>query len=101
MFGQERGDALDSILLNIEKTVSGEPAYPTIESRAAHLLYFVIKDHPLNDGNKRTGSLLFPGLPASEQRAARVHRPSAILRHGPRGPQRCFSTRARPRTRTS
>jgi prophage maintenance system killer protein len=59
MFGQERGDALESVLLNIEQTFGGEPLYPTIESRAAHLLYFVIKDHPLSDGNKRTGSLLF------------------------------------------
>lgn len=59
LFGQERGDALESILLNIEQTWSGEPLYPTVESRAAHLLYFVIKDHPLSDGNKRTASLLF------------------------------------------
>ena len=59
IFGQERGDALESILGNIEQTWGGEPLYPTIESRAAHLLYFVIKDHPLSDGNKRTASLLF------------------------------------------
>jgi prophage maintenance system killer protein len=59
MFGQERGDSLESILLQLDQTVFGEPAYPTIESRAAHLLYFVIKDHPLSDGNKRTASLLF------------------------------------------
>lgn len=59
MFGQERDDALESILLNLEQTWDGEPLYPTIEARAAHLLYFVIKDHPLSDGNKRTGSLLF------------------------------------------
>ena len=59
MFGQERGDALESLLLNIEQTWGGEALYPTIESRAAHLLYFVIKDHPLSDGNKRTASLLF------------------------------------------
>jgi prophage maintenance system killer protein len=59
MFGQERGDALESALLNIEQTWGGEALYPTVESRAAHLLYFVIKDHPLSDGNKRTGSLLF------------------------------------------
>jgi len=38
MYGQERGDALESILLNIEQTWSGEALYPTIESRAAHLL---------------------------------------------------------------
>jgi prophage maintenance system killer protein len=59
IFGQERGDALESALLNIEQTWDGEALYPTTESRAAHLLYFVIKDHPLSDGNKRTGSLLF------------------------------------------
>ncbi len=59
LFGQERGDALESILLNIEQTWGGKSLYPTIESRAAHLLYFVIKDHPLSDGNKRTASLLF------------------------------------------
>jgi prophage maintenance system killer protein len=59
LFGQERGDALESILLNIEQTWGGEALYPTIESRAAHLLYFVIKNHPLTDGNKRTASLLF------------------------------------------
>jgi prophage maintenance system killer protein len=59
MFGHERGDALESVLSNIEQTWDGKALYPTIESRAAHLLYFVIKDHPLLDGNKRTGSLLF------------------------------------------
>jgi len=59
LFGQERNDTLGSILLNIEQTWDGRPLYPTIESRAAHLLYFVIKDHPLADGNKRSGSLLF------------------------------------------
>ena len=59
LFGHERGDALESVLLNIEQTWGGVALYPTVESRAAHLLYFVIKDHPLTDGNKRTGALLF------------------------------------------
>ncbi|MHB1475355.1 MAG: RhuM family protein [Dermatophilaceae bacterium] len=59
LLGQERGDALESILAGLEQTWGGDPLYPTIESRAAHLLYFVIKDHPLIDGNKRSGSLLF------------------------------------------
>jgi len=39
--------------------VFGEPAYPTIESKAAHLLYFVVKNHPFIDGNKRSGAFLF------------------------------------------
>lgn len=59
LFGQERGDALESILGNLEQSVFGEPAYPSIESKAAHLLYFVIKNHPLSDGNKRSAALLF------------------------------------------
>ena len=59
LFGQERGDGLVSILNNIAQTVFGESAYPTVEDKAAHLLYFIIKDHPLSDGNKRTAALLF------------------------------------------
>ena len=37
----------------------GAPAYPTVESKAAHLLYFVVKNHPFSDGNKRSGAFLF------------------------------------------
>lgn len=59
LFGNEREEGLASILGNLEQTVFGEPAYPTLESRAAHLLYFIIKNHPFSDGNKRIGSLLF------------------------------------------
>ncbi len=59
LFGRERADALDALLGNLEQTAFGEPAYPTVESKAAHLLYFVIKDHPLSDGNKRVGACLF------------------------------------------
>lgn len=59
LFGQERGDALAGILGAIEQTFGGEPLYPSAQVRAAHLLYFVIKDHPFSDGNKRIGTLLF------------------------------------------
>ena len=34
-------------------------AYPSVESKAAHLLYFVVKNHPFSDGNKRSGAFLF------------------------------------------
>ncbi|NCD26884.1 MAG: Fic family protein, partial [Deltaproteobacteria bacterium] len=44
---------------NLEQTVFGESAYPSIEAKAAHLLYFVIKNHPFADGNKRSGAFLF------------------------------------------
>ena len=59
LFALERDDGLASLLGNLDQTVFGEPAYPTIESKAAHLLYFVIKNHPFSDGNKRSGAFLF------------------------------------------
>jgi len=59
LFARERGDGLAAILGNIEQTMFGEPLYKTREERAAHLLYFVIKNHPFSDGNKRSGAFLF------------------------------------------
>ena len=59
LFGWERGDQLEAILAAIEQTFEGESLYPTAQARAAHLLYFVIKDHPFTDGNKRIGTFLF------------------------------------------
>ena len=59
LFGQARGEGLAAILGSIEQTMFGEPLYGSRELKAAHLLYFVIKDHPFSDGNKRIGSLLF------------------------------------------
>ena len=59
LFAKPRGDGLAALLGNLEQSVFGEPAYPTIESKAAHLLYFVVKNHPFVDGNKRSGAFLF------------------------------------------
>ena len=59
LFGSLRGDALEAILGNVEQTMFGEPLYRTREEKAAHLLYFLVKNHPFTDGNKRIGSLLF------------------------------------------
>ena len=59
LFARERGDAFDALLGNLDQSVFGEPAYPSVESKAAHLLYFVIKNHPFSDGNKRSGAFLF------------------------------------------
>jgi len=59
LFARERGDAFDALLGNLDQSVFGEPAYPSIEAKAAHLLYFVIKNHPFSDGNKRSGAFLF------------------------------------------
>ncbi len=59
LFGNQRGDALEAVLGNIEQTMFGQPLYNSREAKAAHLLYFLVKDHPFTDGNKRIGSLLF------------------------------------------
>ena len=59
LFGNPRGEALQGILGSIEQTMFGESLYRSREEKAAHLLYFVVKDHPFTDGNKRIGSLLF------------------------------------------
>lgn len=59
LFGQLRGDGIASAIATIEQGFGDEVFYPNIANRAAHLFYFVIKNHPLADGNKRTGSFLF------------------------------------------
>lgn len=59
IFGQEYEDKLQGIIGNIYQTFGGKELYLSLEEKAAHLLYFIIKDHPLADGNKRTASFLF------------------------------------------
>jgi prophage maintenance system killer protein len=59
LFGRELGDRLRSIVGAIYQTFDGKELYPTAGEKAANLLYFIIKDHPFSDGNKRLGSLLF------------------------------------------
>ena len=71
LFGRERGDAFAALLGNLEQSVFGEPAYPTVEAKAAHLLYFIIKNHPFSDGNKRTGAFLFVDFLARNGRLLR------------------------------
>ncbi len=59
LFGQERGEGLAGILGAIYQTFGGYDLYPSVAEKAANLLYFVIKDHPFSDGNKRIGTFLF------------------------------------------
>lgn len=59
LFGREVEHKLKAILGNIEQTFGGKALYKSVEEKAAHLLYFAVKDHPFADGNKRIGSLLF------------------------------------------
>lgn len=59
LFGQEYGSKFNGTIAAIYQTFDGEDLYPSIEEKAANLLYLTIKDHPFADGNKRIGSLLF------------------------------------------
>jgi prophage maintenance system killer protein len=59
LFGIENAQKFGSILGAIYQTFDKTDLYPSIEEKAAHLLYLTIKDHPFSDGNKRIGSFLF------------------------------------------
>ena len=59
LFGKEINNKLEGIAKNLYQTFGGRELYKTIEEKAAHLFYFIIKDHPFLDGNKRIGSFLF------------------------------------------
>lgn len=59
LFGNERGGELEGIVKTIYQTFGGKELYYSVEEKAAHILYLIIKDHPLSDGNKRTASFLF------------------------------------------
>lgn len=59
LFGNQKDKSFEGILRNIVHTFGGKYLYQGVEEQAAHLLYFVIKNHPFTDGNKRIGALLF------------------------------------------
>lgn len=60
LFAKERqAGNIQNIFRGIYQSFRGIEAYPTIEAKAANLLYFVIKDHPFVDGNKRSGAFTF------------------------------------------
>lgn len=59
LFGNEKDDSLKGILANIYQTFDGNDLYPSLEEKASNLIYFLIKNHPFSDGNKRIGSFLF------------------------------------------
>lgn len=59
LFGNEKDNSFSGILQSVVQTFDGIYLYPSIEEQAAHLLYFIIKNHPFSDGNKRIGAFLF------------------------------------------
>lgn len=59
LFGSERGETFEGIIKGIYQTFENKELYQTIEDKSSHLLYFIIKDHPFSDGNKRIASFIF------------------------------------------
>jgi prophage maintenance system killer protein len=55
---RQRG-SVEGIVGNVMQTFGGSPLYKTAEEKAAHLLYFMVKNHPFIDGNKRSGAFTF------------------------------------------
>lgn len=62
LFGKIRDDGFRGILGSVSQTFGGNYAYPTIEEQAANLLYFIIKNYPFADGNKRIGAFVAVGF---------------------------------------
>lgn len=59
VFGREKDDSLHSSLNAVMQTFDGQDVYPGLEEKAAHLLYFLVKNHSFVDGNKRIAAALF------------------------------------------
>ena len=59
LFAHERDGSFGGIIKGLYQTFGAKELYQTLEKKAAHLLYLIIKDHPFSDGNKRTASFLF------------------------------------------
>ena len=59
LFGREKDQSFQSSIGAIYQTFGGRELYPSIEEKAAHLLYFVVKNHSFVDGNKRIAAFLF------------------------------------------
>lgn len=60
IFAQERSvGSIEGIVGNVMQSFGGKPVYDSIEEKAAHLLYFIVKNHPFTDGNKRSGAFSF------------------------------------------
>ena len=58
LFGNEKDDSFKGSIGNIYQSFAGQEAYPTLEEKAANLLYFVTKNHSFSDGNKRIGAMM-------------------------------------------
>ena len=59
LFGNEKDDSFKGSIGNIYQSFAGQDIYPTLEEKAANLLYFITKNHSFSDGNKRIAATMF------------------------------------------
>ena len=59
LFGALRDNSFEGIIKGLYQSFGGKELYSSIEDKASHILYLIIKDHPFSDGNKRSGAFLF------------------------------------------
>ncbi len=59
LFGREKDESFKSSINTIYQTIDGNELYPSLEEKAANLLYFITKNHSFTDGNKRIAALIF------------------------------------------
>ncbi len=80
LFARERSaGSIGGIVGNVMQSFGGKALYPSVEEKAANLLYFVVKNHPFSDGNKRTGAFAFVWfLRRARSKKARTMTPAAL-----------------------
>ena len=62
VFGNEKDDSFKGSIGAIYQTFAGQEVYPSLEEKAANLLYFITKNHSFSDGNKRISCILWIGI---------------------------------------
>lgn len=80
LFAHERtAGSVEGIVGNVMQSFGGKPVYESVEERAAHLLYFMVKNHPFTDGNKRSGAFSFIWfLRKAKAKKLRIINPSTL-----------------------
>jgi hypothetical protein len=80
LFARERSQgSVAGIVGNVMQSFGGKELYPSVEEKAANLLYFVVKNHPFSDGNKRSGAFSFVWfLRRARSKKARNINPAAL-----------------------
>jgi len=99
LFGREKDASFQSSVRSIYQSFDGQDLYPSVEEKAANLLYFVVKNHSFSDGNKRIAAFCSFGFWTATT-ACTAPMARAVWRIMPWWPSRCLLPRANPRIKT-